>query len=149
MPFKNTVRDILLDLGVGDFNATMAIPFMLIPPRTLDPAMVQVLVVNRCLQQMLVEMGASRVRVTGVLDEGTADALTQIVGPEWLTMPYYESLRRVTAAHQAGHRFVTVAPHRQSAMGGTFDFLPSVPGGAMTYGIAALVGLHYWFKRKR
>jgi hypothetical protein len=155
---KHNVRALLLDLGVGDFNATMAIPYMFIAPRTTDPAAVQLLVVVRKLQEALLNMGATDVVPTGVLDDTTAKALAQICGPEWLSMPYYEIVRCVVKAEKAGHAFIQpsayTGPGPEATEGWTDVFniqppiLPAVPGGVITYGVA---GYFLWkhFKKPR
>lgn len=146
MPNKNNVRSLLLELGVGDFNATMAIPYMLLAPRTTDPSMVQMLVVVRKIQDALMEMGAVSVQNTGVLDIPTAKALDQICGPEWLAAPYYETIRTVLEARDAGHRFMADPPLDDGPVA-TSGFLPDVPGGLVTYGIGA--ALLYWMFTKK
>lgn len=150
MPNKNNIRAILLDLGVGDFNATMAIPYMLLAPRTTDPSMVQMLVVVRKIQEALMGMGAVQVQNTGVLDTPTAKALDQICGPEWLAAPYYETIQTVLAAERAGHQFVqdpVLDDSGPSATGDILGFLPDVPGGLLTYGVGA--ALVYWMLTKK
>lgn len=150
MPNKNNIRAILLDLGVGDFNATMAIPYMLLAPRATDPSMVQMLVVVRKIQEALMGMGAVQVQNTGVLDAPTAKALDQICGPEWLSAPYYETIQTVLAAERAGHQFMPdpVIDDGPSATGDyVLGFLPDVPGGIVTYGVGA--ALLYWMLKKK
>lgn len=155
---KHNVRALLLDLGVGDFNATMAIPYMFIAPRTTDPAAVQLLVVVEKIQAALLNMGATDVIPTGVLDNVTAKALRQVCGPEWLAMPYYEIVRCVVKAEQNDHKFIQpsifTGPGPEATEGWSdivFNtqppFLPNVPGGVLTYGIGAWF-LWKYFKKK-
>jgi hypothetical protein len=149
MPDKFNIRHQLLELGVGDFNATMAIPYMLIAPRTSDPAMVQILVVVKKMQEVLRGMGA-RIETSGVLDEPTARVVQQICGPEWLSMPYYEIVRCVLNAKKSGHKFIdnpTVGGSPQ-ATGDVFGFLPEIPGGAITY-VAGAGLLYLWLKKRK
>lgn len=155
---KNNIRALLLEIGVGDFNATMAIPYMFVAPRTTDPAAVQLLVVVRQLQKELLNMGVTDVVPTGVLDQVTGKALEQVCGPEWLAMPYYEIVRCVVKAKQAGHTFIQASaytgPGPEATEGWTDVFniqppiLPAVPGGIFTYGLA---GWFLWkhFKKPR
>lgn len=143
---KNTCRNLLLQLGVGDFNATMAIPYMFIAPRALDPAMVQMLIVIQEIQKALASMGAQGIQLNGVLDTATGNALATLVGPEWIAMPFYELVKAVVKAERSGFQFAPadVAPAATpTATGGILDAipdglgLPSVPGGALTYGFGA------------
>src|SRR4029077_9378857 len=129
-PDKHNVRALLLELGCGDFNATMSIPYMFIAPRTTDPAAVQLIVVIKQIQYALASMGAVNILPSGVLDQETGQAIAQICGPEWLSMPYYEIVRCVVNAERDQYQFVQPADAGQPApMNGVFDFLPSVPGG--------------------
>lgn len=150
MADKWDVRNSLLELGVGDFNATMCIPMMFMAPRTTDPAMVEVIVVVRSIQEALAAMNAPNIRPTGVLDDATADALDQLMGPEWLMKPYYDTINAVVAAEKAGYTFMAPTPMRTGPepVGGFFDFLPTVPGGLVTYGVGALLLWHF-MKKKR
>lgn len=153
---KNTVREILLNLGVGDFNATMAIPYMLIAPRALDPSMVQMLVVIKKLQEQLASMNAPGIQASGVLDDATSNALKVVAGPEWLAMPFYEIVKSTNKAEASG--FVFAAPQTSTSSpeptSGIVDAipdalgLPSVPGGIVTYGIGAWL-LYRALKGKR
>jgi len=148
---KNTVRELLLNLGVGDFNATAAIPYMLLAPRTLDPSMVQMLVVIKKLQEQLASMGAPGIVPNGIFDDATSNAIKAIVGPEWLAMPFYETVRATNKAEARGYTFPAPVPASSPgpvATSGILDVvpdtlgLPSVPGGVVTYGIAG------WFLYK-
>lgn len=148
---KNTCRNLLIQLGVGDFNATMAIPYMFIAPRALDPAMVQMLIVIQEIQKALASMGAQGIQPSGVLDTATGSALATLVGPEWIAMPFYEIVKAVVKAERTSFQFAPadVAPAATpTATSGVFDTipdalgLPSVPGGVLTYG----VGLYFLFK---
>lgn len=148
---KNTVRHILLELGVPDFNATMAIPYMLIAPRALDPSMVQMIPVIKKLQEQLASMGAPGITQSGVLDEPTAAAIKVIAGTEWLAMPFYETIRATNKAEADGYTFAAPQPASSGSpepVSGVLDVipdtlgLPSVPGGIVTYG----VGLYFLYK---
>lgn len=156
---KNTCRNLLLELGVGDFNATMAIPYMFIAPRALDPAMPQMLVTIKQLQGALAAMGASGIMQNGVLDPATSDALAQLVGPEWLAMPFYEIVKAVVNAERSGFQYADPNPPggataTPTATDGILDTipnalgLPSVPGGILTYGLGAYLIFSMLKKRK-
>jgi hypothetical protein len=158
---KNTVRNMLLELGVGDFNATMAIPYMFIAPRATDPSAVQLIVVIEQIQQALGAMGAPGIVPNGSMDDATGNALATLLGPEWIAMPYYEIIRSVVAAERANYQFVTPATTAvpgvavpMSGLGDTLSAipdaigLPSVPGGVLTYGLGAYL-LYKHFKKAR
>lgn len=143
---KNTCRNLLIQLGVGDFNATMAIPYMFIHARALDPSMVQMLVVVTKLQEALAAMGANGIVPHGVLDPATSDAIQALVGPEWVQMPFYEIVKAVVKAEHSGFQFAPataqagITPTPTSGVLDTIPDslgLPSVPGGILTYGLGA------------
>jgi len=146
------VRGLLLGLGMGDFNATLVIPVMWFSPRATDPGMPPVILLTRAIQRTLNRMGAD-LEVTGILDDPTATCLDQVCGPEWLADTWYELVRDVLSAQQRGVRLsdsyragtgIGGAP----PLSGVLDFLPDVPGGALTYAAAA-VGVWYWLKHKK
>lgn len=148
-PDKHNVRALLAELGVGDFNATMSIPYMFLAPRTTDPAAVQLIVVLKQMQYALASMGAVGIVPSGVLDEQTGAAIAQICGPEWLSMPYYEIVRCVVNAERDGYQFVQPVDAAPLPMSGVFDFLPDVPGGMLTYAVGGYLLYRYLKKRKR
>lgn len=158
---KHTIRNALLELGVGDFNATMAIPYMFIAPRATDPSAVQLIVVIEQIQQALGAMGAPDIAPNGSMDQATGQALQTILGPEWLAMPWYEIVRSVVAAERANYKFPMAVPPDPGAvvpMNGLGDTLsaipdmiglPSVPGGVLTYGLGAFLLYRHFKKGKR
>lgn len=157
---KNTCRNLLLQLGVGDFNATMAIPYMFIAPRALDPAMPQMIVTINEIQKALASMGAPNIAQTGVLDPATGDAIAQLAGPEWIAMPFYEIVKAVVNAETNGFQFAPQVVQggmvpTPTATGDVLDTipdalgLPSVPGGVLTYGVAAFLLYRMFTKKKR
>jgi hypothetical protein len=137
-----SIREILAALGMGQFNITMAIPLMLVSPATTDPKSNQVILVVQHIQRALFELGAVDVPVSGQLDEATARALQQVVGPNWERMPWAASVRAIVTARRNGVR-IGAPPRMQqpvpvpAAVGGPLDFLPDVPGGLFTYAAGA------------
>jgi len=149
---KNT-RDLITALGIGQWNATMIIPYMMIAPATTDPKSAQIILLVQHLQQLLYQMGATDVANTGRLDPPTARALRQIVGPNWERTSWGGNIGAVLDAQAAGTR-LTPAPSDDApspmpvAVGGPLDFLPDVPGGLVTYGVVGYL-LYRHFTRGR
>lgn len=149
---KKTSRELLLDIGMGQWNATGTIPYLMIAPATTDPKSPQVMEIVRHLQQVLFTMGAD-VANTGYLDQATANALRQLVGPNWERMTWGANISGVLAARQRGQRLggMSLTPVDDSvpvAVGGPLDFLPDVPGGLITYGVIGYL-IYRHFKKKR
>lgn len=144
-----TARTLLTDLGVGNFNATMIIPFMFMAPATTDPRSAPIMMMMRQIQRHLYAMG-SRVADSGFIDQTTAANLETLMGPGWLNRPWADVVTAVTQAH-ASHVRLQATPPQPDDYGpeavGVFDFLPDVPGGLLTY--AAAAGALYYFLRKR
>jgi hypothetical protein len=150
---KKTARDLLLDLGVGQYNATQSIPYMLIAPATTDPKAAQIIIMVRHLQELLFRMGATDVQNTGYLDAPTARALRQISGENWERMNWGANIAATLNAHKRGQRLTALAAMSAPmggpvAIGGPLDFLPDVPGGLLTYGVVGYF-LYRHFKGAR
>jgi hypothetical protein len=151
---KPTSRDLLLAIGIGQWNATGTIPYLMIAPATTDPKSPQVTEIVRHLQQILFRLGATDVADTGYLDQPTARALRTVAGPNWERMPWGANIKAVLAAVRRGQRLTgasaPVAPSGGGAVavGGPLDFLPDVPGGLVTYGVVAFL-LYRYLKHKR
>lgn len=147
-----SIREILAAIGMGQFNITMAIPLMLVSPATTDPKSNQVILVVQHIQRALFELGATDVPVSGQLDEATARALQQVVGPNWERMPWAASVRAIVTAQRNGARIGTMPRVTRAAVpmavGGPLDFLPDVPGGLFTYAAGAFL-LYRHFARRR
>lgn len=153
-PSKN-LRDLLHAIGMGHFNITMAIPYMMLSPSTCDPKSAQVMLIVQHLQRALYALGATDVAESGRLDLATANALLHVTGPNWERMPWSASAAAVVRAKEAGTRIGPGSGMDTAGMvddgvpvsvGGPLDFLPDVPGGIVTYGIAAYL-LYRHFKR--
>lgn len=153
---SKTLRELLTGIGVGHFNATMVIPYMMISPATTDPKASQVSLLVQHLQRALYNLGATDVPDSGTLDAPTAAALNQVVGPNWERMPWSASVSAVVAA-QEGRGYIqpmtvaiapVAAPGEPVATGGPLDFLPDVPGGLVTYAVAGYL-LYRHFSRAR
>ncbi len=151
---KFNSRELLLALGVGQFNATQAIPYMMIAPATTDPKAPQIILLVEHLQQMLFDMGATDVVNTGYLDPPTARALRQLAGPNWERMTWASNVQAVLAAKARGQRLDGARPSKVGsgapvAVGGPLDFLPDVPGGLITYGVVGYLLYRHFTKTRR
>lgn len=145
-----TARTLLTDLGVGNFNATMIIPFIFMMPATTDPRSPAIMMMVRHIQRALYAMG-SRVADSGFLDRTTADNLETLMGAGWLNRTWADVVSTVVAAKRARVKLAPTAPGPEDfgpEPVGMFDFLPDVPGGLLTYAVGA-GALYYFLKRKR
>lgn len=150
---KMTSRELLLGIGMGQWNITGTIPYMMIAPATTDPKSPQVMEIVRHLQQVLFGMGATDVANTGYLDPSTARALRQLVGPNWERMTWGANISGVLAARRRGQRLSAaslVVPDDSVpvAVGGPLDFLPDVPGGLITYGVIGYLLFRHFTKKR-
>jgi len=153
-PYKEiTARTLLTQIGMGQFNATQAIVWLFTQPATSDPKQPAVILIVSALQRQLNRMGAG-LNETGYLDLPTASALTTIVGDRWETLTWADNIKAVISARDAG---LTIAQPDLQPVGsddhaayqelGLFG-LPDVPGGIVTYGVAAYLLYRYLKKRR-
>ncbi len=140
----NSGRSILLALGMGDYNATMVIPYLFMAPAQTDPQMAQIILLTEHLQKAMVRMGCP-LRPTGSIDASWAPYMAQVCGSQWYDLPWAEIGRQVLAAAANGKRLrpqgITLTV-KKSALSGILDApfgLPAVPGGALTYGVGAFL----------
>lgn len=145
---KPTYRELLLELGIGNFNATQVIPYMEIAPATTDPKSPPVIIMVRALQQVLFGMGAYDIQNTGALDAPTAAALARITGSGWERVSWGGNIQSVLGARRLGMRLSSddvvsndVVPIKIPMDG----FLPDIPGGMLTYGILG-IGAYLWYR---
>lgn len=152
-----TSRDLLEGIGVGHFNATMIIPYLMVSPATTDPKSVQIIVMVRQLQKTLWDMGATDVISSGHLDGPTAAALVQLAGPNWMRMSWGDNLTAVMNAKTVGMKLspsggtdgLAVPDDGQPvATGDVLGLLPDIPGGILTYGVGAYLLYRYFCKRR-
>jgi hypothetical protein len=138
---ENNARQLLLALGMGQYNATMAVPYMFIAPAATDPAMPQVMLMTKHLQQGLRAAGAP-CPVTGVIDDATARCLQQLLGSRWNQKSWFELYDAVIRAKRT--RALETAPLMDL---GLVPDLPEIPGGILTLAIGA--GVAYYLLRKK
>lgn len=150
---ENTARNLLVSLGFGQFNATQVIPWLFTQPATSDPKQPAVMMLVGKLQQQLNLCGAG-IAESSYLDLPTASALTTIVGDRWETMPWADTIAAVLSAVRNG---VQIGHNSGVGLGATYERragslgafgLPDVPGGIVTYGVAAFFLYRYLKKRK-
>ena len=149
-----TSRDLLEAIGVGHFNATMMIQYMMMAPATTDPKSPPVILIVRAVQQTLYRLGATDVPDSGRLDAATAAALERVVGPDWERQSWGANVRAIVDAQRAGTRLDAPATMSMSdgmpvSVGGPLDFLPDVPGGLFTYAVVGYFAYRYFTKDKR
>ncbi len=146
-------RELLASIGMGQFNATMAIPYMMISPSTTDPKAAQVILIVQHIQRALFQLGYHDVPDSGQLDLATANALLDVTGPDWNIQPWSASIAAIVSARNHGVRALPAAPPVNDGMpmsvGGPLDFLPDVPGGLFTYGVGIYLLYRHFHKKGR
>ena len=153
---KQTSRELLSAIGVGQHNATQIIPYVLIAPAVIDPKAPQSILLLRHLQRVLYQMGATDVVDSGYVDPPTARALRLITGPNWERQDWATNISAVLRARDRGQRLDAVVAQQQApgaqgmpvAVSGPLDFLPDVPGGLVTYGVVAFLVYRHFTKRR-
>jgi hypothetical protein len=149
VPYQpKTARDLLIDLGVGQYNATMLIETLFMAPATTEAASAPVMLLIGHLQEALNSMGCNLV-VTGTINEPTAQALAAVAGPGFLDLSWFKVVRDVVAARKSGHQIKRWVPRPNTAAPvGAFD-LPDVPGGMLTYAAGGLLLWHLLSKKTK
>ena len=141
-----TSRDLLIDLGVGQYNATMLVETLMMAPATTEAAAAPTMLLVGHIQENLNAMGAN-LEPNGYIDPPTAAMLARLSGPSVLQKSWFEVARDVVAARRAG---VHLAPRRARAPAkavGAFD-LPDVPGGMFTYAAAGFAAWYFLIRNK-
>lgn len=141
-------------LGMGHFNATMVIPYMMISPSTTDPKAAQIVLLVQHIQRVLYAMGGTDVPDSGRLDPATVSALRRVVGDGWSGMSWGTVVQAVLAARDAGGSLTPGTSDASDpligatvAVGGPLDFLPDVPGGLLTYAVGGFFLYRYLRRR--
>ncbi len=143
-------RSLVAAIGIGDFNATMVIPYVFLTPANTDPDMPPVRLLVQGIQRVLRQMGASTVSDSGMLQAETATELRRLTGPNWTGMTWGTIIETTLRARDAGRRLdpVKVQPAELETLGFLPD-LPAVPGGMWTLAAAGVAAYYLFFKRKR
>jgi len=152
MTAPSNARELLTSIGIGNFNATMMIPYMFIAPATTDPKSAQTILMVQAIQQALFDLGAVDVPLSGRLDVPTATALASIVGPDWERTTWGGNIGKIIAFRRAGGRLkgaVSDVVSSPVAVGGPLDFLPDVPGGLITYGVVGYLVYRHFTRKAR
>ena len=150
---ENTVRNLLLALGIGQYQAQMVTPNMFQSPAVGDPKSPHIMLVVGCLQDQLNKLGYGLAR-TKCLDAATAAALEDVVGPQWERRSWTDVIAAVLAAVKSPGAYAAADRLRAPALPQDVTFagmpfgLPDVPGGILTYGVGALLLWRYLKKRK-
>lgn len=144
---ENNTRRMLLELGIGDFNATMILPYMFMGPAQTDPAMAQVQLLVKAMQRQMIAMGATWIRASGKIDIDTAHCLQELAGPHWNQTTYVELVNAILIAKRNRKTFAK-GDHVGAQGIGFLPDLPDVPGGIITYGIVGYL-LYRHFKKGR
>jgi hypothetical protein len=143
-------RNLLLKLGVGNYNATMMIPYLFTSPMTTDPKSPQIMLMVQHMQKVLNKLGANLI-VTSYLDRPTAAALTGLFGStNWTAWAWSDVVAGVVQAKANGTQLSEVDPVTTYPIAATGDMpfgLPDVPGGIVTY--AAAGAALWWFLKKK
>ena len=146
-----TSRDLLLDLGVTSYNATMLIETLMMAPATTEAAAAPTMLLVGHIQEVLNELGADLVP-NGYIDAPTAMALATISGKGFLHRSWFDVVKDVVVAKRCGcvkiHPPRARAPNPQTPQG-ALDFLPDVPGGLLTYAAGGLVLWHFLSKKSK
>lgn len=141
-------RQLLLDLGVTPFNATMMVQTVMMAPAITEAASAPVMMLVQHIQMVLRRLGAPGVNPTGIVDHATDQAMSRIVGTNWLHRTWFDVIRMLVDFKRSGRKLTPQAVPDTSM--GLFDLnlgLPDVPGGIVTYGVGAY--FLYRFLKKR
>jgi len=144
---ENNARQLLLGLGMGNYNATIAIQYMFLSPAATDPAMPSIILMTKHLQQGLRAAGASDVAVTGQLNDVTARHLIKLVGPDWNNVTWYMLFSSVLTAKR--QRSLEEQASSVDLGLGLVPGLPEIPGGIFTLAAAAAAAWYFLVYKKR
>lgn len=154
IPTKRSVRDILLGLGIGDFNATIMIQPLWTAPATTDPKSPAIIMLVAGIQRTLNKLGAG-LSVSGYLDQPTARALAHLNGSGWEQKAWVVNAEGVLDALEGGHVLrgdgtMFGGPSARPPLADIYTppFLPPIPGGIVTYAAGAYLAYRMFKKRR-
>ena len=143
MKGDHDARSLLLAMGMGNYNATIAIQYMFLAPSATDPAMPSIILMTKHLQAGLRAAGAD-VPLSGQIDEATAKALIKLVGPDWNHVTWFGLFQAVLQAKR-----LRTLKKRSDEMSLGFIDLPDVPGGNLAWMAAGALAAWYFIFRKK
>jgi len=120
---EKNMRQMLLELGVSQWLADMAIPFMMYMPGTIDPDSPSIIEIIKALQRGYRRLGYKLVKVNGILDRPTAQAMEQISGRAWIEKTWVQLagdvIEAVANPDRAVHRMNYNTP---ASLNGYFEY---------------------------
>lgn len=141
-------RTVLTSMGMGNYDATMVIPYLFLSPAGTDPDMPQIRLLVGYVQRNLRMLGAN-VAVTEVMGEQDGVELSKLTGPNWPGMMWMDICQALLRARSMGTtlRPVRKRPTPELETVGGLPAIPSLPGPVVAG--AAIVAAWYLFIRKR
>ena len=94
---RSNAREMLIALGVGQFNVTMSLPYVWFMPRSCDPYAQGVMQLVQALQHGCNARGYN-LELTGWMDAPTQRALHKISGPSWQDKTWLQLVGDVLSA---------------------------------------------------
>jgi hypothetical protein len=128
------VRSMLLELGAPRYIAEMAIPMSWFLVGTTDPDEPATIEIVKSIQRGLHSLGYKRVHVSGVLDQETAGALSQISGRRWMHKTWLQVMGDViNAKRNPSQKALEMSIDRSAsqargALGSYFEYEGLPPG---------------------
>lgn len=135
-PRGHDLRSMLLAAGVGEFNAQLSIPQMMIGVRTSDPYDQGVIQLVQALQNVMNQKGA-KLELTGFLDAPTQRELRRYAGPSWTDKSWAQVLGDVldgAPAPAPRPKWHVIPPDR--GLGGVIGDVLYSPVGLIAAGVA-------------
>jgi hypothetical protein len=152
---EKTSRNLLLALGVPDFQATLVIPTLYHSPGVTDPNMAGVSVVVSRIQDVLNTAGYN-LPLSGQVDAPTSAALVQICGPYYLNMTWADVIAAVLDYVKNGSAYAASDNARAAAQSPdvTLSDVPTIGSLSSNASLAVYAGVGilaylWWSKRKK
>lgn len=142
-------RTLLGALGVGNFTATMVIPYVFMTPTTTDPQMSQIMILVQGLQRGLNRMGAD-LEVNGFTDIQTAVELRKVAGgADWVKKTWFELYKRVVAAIDQGVTLTPFGPAMDEPVPVATDGIDDLVSNPLVLAAGAAAAWFLFFRKKR
>ena len=125
---QETIREMLLAAGVGEFNATLSIPYMFFLPRTCDPYAQGVMQIVQGLQNLCNQRGA-QLAIDGWMGQDTQRAVARYAGKNWRDKTWVQLYGDVLngRARAAGARAPAPREVAESGLGGIVSDITTSP----------------------